>query len=349
MNINENKCYARINGIEQCSNDIYKYKLCKLHFDKDIEKINDFPSLNNLLDEINKYTNDIPQEKYIIYKNKPIKINKWDEEKYKNEASKTFITNYKNIYKNKSNDEILNEISGPAYLNPLLSTNNCDPISLEDIWYETDNVKRLTLEIDKRLLFSFKDDNNHIWCFNIKTLRRLFLQNKDDVVNPYTREKIPNDIIKNAQIKIEILEEEKVLDLIECDYDLNENKIIIMLENILCKLNNNNFIGIEKNWFLDLEKIRLKQFYDELKTIFIENIVFNCNLKDFYGIDISIDDIFSYNKNEFLLYEKIMVQYAILSTIIKLYKNDVTICHIIIRSFSFVSNEIKNLFPNISL
>lgn len=342
-----NKCKARVNFTDQCQNNIYLYNLCEKHYnDKNTIKINEFLNSNKLLNEINKLTIDVPQEKFIIYNNKPLKINKWDEHIYKKEASKTFITNYKKKYNNKSTKDILEDISGPAYINPLLATNHCDPISLEDIWYETDGVKKEILEMDKKLLFSFKDNKN-IWCFNIKSIRKLLLEYKDKIRNPFTREIIPNDVIEKAQIKIEILEENNVLEYIVSDYELNDNKIMIILEDILNKLNNMNIFNIEKIWFLDLNRYKLQKFYEDLKIIFIENILNQCTLGNFYGTNIGLEDIFVYKLEEIRNFDKIMLQFVVLNTINRMYKNEVIIAHIIIRAFGFVSNNIKNLFFDI--
>ena len=344
-----NKCLARVNYIDQCQNNIHIYNLCKSHCNnKNVIKINEFLNSENLFSEINKLTINIPQEKVIIYNNKPLKINKWDEHKYKNEASKTFITNYKNKYKNKSMKEILEDISGPVYFNPLLAKNHCDPISLEDIWHEIDGKKKVQLEMDKELLFSFKDNNN-IWCFNIKSLRKLFLENKDEIRNPITREKISNDVIEKAQIKIEILEENNMLELIEKDYELNNEKINIMLEDILHKLNNMNFMNINKKNFLDLNEYKLKKFYNDLQIIFQENILSNISLKDFYGVDITEKNIFIYNQTDLYKFNKIMLQFVILSTILKMYKNEIIIAHIIIRAFGFVSNSVRYAYYDICI
>ena len=344
---NTNKCFARVNFTEQCQNDIHIYNLCTKHYnDINVIKINEFADMKNISDEINKFTINIPQEKIIIYKNKPLKINKWDEYKYKKDALKSFITNYKEKYNNKSTKEILEEISGPAYFNPLLATNHCDPISLEDIWHEKDGVKKITLEMDKELLFSFKDNKN-IWCFNIKSLRKLFLENKDNVKNPFTRETIQPDVIEKALIKIEILEDNNVLDLIEQDYEINNNKINIMLEDILHKLNNMNFLNIEKKYFFDLNNNSLIRFYNDLKIIFKENLLSNISLKDFYGFDITENNIFLYQEKDFNDFDKIMLQFAVLTTMLKMYKDEIIIAHIIIRAFGFVSSNVRNNYQEI--
>ena len=78
----------------------------------------------------------------------------------------------------------------------------------------------------------------------VKSIQSKFLENKDNVKNPFTRETIQPDVIEKALIKIEILEDNNVLDLIEQDYEINNNKINIMLENILHKLNNMNFLNL---------------------------------------------------------------------------------------------------------
>ena len=69
------------------------------------------------------------------------------------------------MYKDKTIDEILELVSGPAYNNYLLSHNNIDPISQENIWTIENNNKKISNDIPQKLLFSYTDSNNFIQSY----------------------------------------------------------------------------------------------------------------------------------------------------------------------------------------
>ena len=84
-------------------------------------------------------------------------------------------------------------IIGPAFKNRRICTNDTDFFTLETL-----------NEIDDAQFFSFKDNNN-IWGFNILSIYNLFVKNKTkDVLNPYTREAINNNIFYSIKQFIRI-------------------------------------------------------------------------------------------------------------------------------------------------
>ena len=50
-------------------------------------------------------------------------------------------------------------------------------------------------EIEDKYFFSYKDNNNHIWCFDIRSFNKLIANDKR---NPYTRELIDNNVINKS-------------------------------------------------------------------------------------------------------------------------------------------------------
>lgn len=125
---------------------------------------------------INDFTDDLLRLKIINYYNilligllninKVIKIQK-------------YFRNYK-----KEKDEILH---GPALNNRALCNNPTDFYNLEDL-----------NEIENKYFFSYKDIDGFIYGFHIESFIQLINQN-DEKNNPYNRNKISEDIQKNAK------------------------------------------------------------------------------------------------------------------------------------------------------
>lgn len=79
---------------------------------------------------------------------------------------------------------------GPAYLNYELSTNLND-------FYTFDHIKN----IDKKYFFSYKDSDNFIYSFDIRSIDKLFKQNS--YTNPYNRKKFSDNVIQLLNNRIE--------------------------------------------------------------------------------------------------------------------------------------------------
>jgi hypothetical protein len=77
------------------------------------------------------------------------------------------------------------QLRGEAFKNLSICVNNTDFYTLEPL-----------AEIDFELFFSYKDDNNFCYGFNITSLIQLMKNKTVDVLNPYNRDNISNQIKK---------------------------------------------------------------------------------------------------------------------------------------------------------
>jgi hypothetical protein len=75
------------------------------------------------------------------------------------------------------------QLRGEAFKNLSICVNNTDFYTLEPL-----------AEIDFELFFSYKDDNNFCYGFNITSLIQLMKNKTVDVLNPYNRDNISNQI-----------------------------------------------------------------------------------------------------------------------------------------------------------
>ena len=81
-------------------------------------------------------------------------------------------------------------IRGPAYKNKRLCVNDTDFVTMEPL-------EEITMEN----FFSYQDNKNFIYGFNISSLIQIFkknLNNKNNIINPYNREKMTGDVIANV-------------------------------------------------------------------------------------------------------------------------------------------------------
>lgn len=152
-----------------------------------------------------------------------------------------------------------NKLLGPGLFNRKNCKNDCDFFTLEEMD-----------EIPYYQFISYKDLNNNIWGFNIISLYNLFLKSENNTLNPFTREKIPVDLL----LKINnIIKLSKILD-IKCDTklkDINEEfntkkKIemrVLQLFQIIDELGSYT----NTKWFLDLNKVQIVRFIRELADI----------------------------------------------------------------------------------
>ena len=157
---------------------------------------------------------------------------------------------------------ILNKIfklQGPARLQRGICVNTTD-------FYDLDKLT----DLDWVNFISFKDSNNLIFGFSLKSLYNLFKQNiKDekDTHNPYNTTKLPEYLYVNL---IELIRLCKVIHIpIDIIHDTNSYIIdsktkVRELFNKIDELGNYS----DANWLLQLSKPQLLQYLKELKDIF---------------------------------------------------------------------------------
>jgi hypothetical protein len=126
-------------------------------------------------------------------------------------------------------------------------------------------------EIPFNQFFSFKDDLNLIYGFDIKSLYNYYIKKQDELIieNPYTKKPMPNDILYNMS---ELLRYTKIINLsVEIDYkefeELNKNKALNhRIVNVFQEIDRmGNYTNIL--WFTKLQKNELIKFISELVDI----------------------------------------------------------------------------------
>ena len=119
-------------------------------------------------------------------------------------------------------------------------------------------------EIKPKYFYNYKDSNNFIWGFDIRSLIKLISMNYP---NPYTTEIIPESVIKEVNNKINSLKRtssfEDINEIILRDRKTTiKQKAVDLFSDI--ELNGHS---CEINWFFDLSGRRLKELYKQLEDL----------------------------------------------------------------------------------
>ena len=162
------------------------------------------------------------------------------------------------------------KVHGPAFYNRSLCSNDVDFCTL-------DNLNAICYN----QFISFKDNNSHIYGFDIKSLYNLFIKsgnakktsnlnsNSSNVLNPFTNMFFSHSIFE------QLLEYIRLTKLLKLELDLNYDELIIVsihkqLEmKILTLFQRIDSLGNYTNikWFTELDKYGLIQFVRELLDI----------------------------------------------------------------------------------
>ena len=145
-----------------------------------------------------------------------------------------------------------NKTLGPSFKNRKISNNIDDFYTAEDL-----------NEIDYYYYFSFKDNDNFIYTFNIVSIHALLEKRQNE--NPYNRKKFTNEIINIVKMRMnynKILKKTSVFDDYKPPELTFENKIINIFSQIDELGNYSN-----SSWFMDLNLIQTKRFLYELFEI----------------------------------------------------------------------------------
>lgn len=158
-----------------------------------------------------------------------------------------------------------NKLRGPARFNRSICVNDTDFFTLDNL-----------VDIPYNQFFSFMDENNMIYGFNIMSIFNLF--NKDhpyeiiintNATNPYNRNPFPKQVAKNIMKIIrlsKIFKESINLDMNEGE----EKNIIVNIENrVIMLFNEIDYLGnyTNYNWFMSLNQTDLMRFIMEMKDI----------------------------------------------------------------------------------
>jgi len=165
-----------------------------------------------------------------------------------------------------------------GYINRLVYSNIN---KAEDCVNDTDFFTlELLTELNNKIFFIFRE-NGFNYGFNIKSIYHLVKQ-KGKVLNPYTRNEIPEDIIRKVKSYV------RVSSILCLDNNLkiknakdnlsDEKKLELDVITVFQKIDNLNNIS-NPNWFLSLGRFRLIRFYRELIDIWSYRLQIESEIK----------------------------------------------------------------------
>lgn len=233
------------------------------------------------------------------------------------------------------------ELSGPAFYNICIASDQIDIISLETLWKLNEKNERIdACEFDKKLLFSF-EDNKHTRCLNIKSLYGMI--KKGIYNNPFTNEPLKQEILNRINQKIKLLEDHGI--------SLTNNQIVTKDQNLTLKITDvfskyDNFgLFLDVKWFTSFSIKNLKSIFNEgnkMWTAFKEdNIIVAKNINpQLDGFDSNIDEIKD-------IYQMQMILLDQFDKFISSGINDVSKKmggYVVIGALCYVSKEIKSIY-----
>lgn len=158
-----------------------------------------------------------------------------------------------NEYRNLKNKK-KNILRGEGYNNKKECNNETDFFT-----YETYD------EINDKYFFSYKDDQNIIWFFDIRSFNKLIEMNQP---NPYTMKDIPSKVIENSKILTELLKLDKRDELID-KTALKLSRKEIIKQKCIDFFSEISQCGwdCQPEWFLNLNTFLLKKLYRNLEDL----------------------------------------------------------------------------------
>ena len=148
---------------------------------------------------------------------------------------------------------------GPAFLKRDICINDTDFLSLDEM-----------KKIPTNQFFSFKDDDNNVYGFDICSIYNLILQNGNRTQNPYNRKELSRETIENAIniIRLSKLLKKKIIVNVEDETEKmsSKKKQEMRILNIFSKIDELGNYSDAK-WFTNLEQPQLARFLGELYEI----------------------------------------------------------------------------------
>ena len=152
-----------------------------------------------------------------------------------------------------------NLFHGPAFVKRNLCTNETDFLTGDE----------LTI-IPFEQFFSFKDDDDFIYGFDIISLHNLIIKSGKNIKNPYNRNSISISVITNMKILIRLSKILKIkinTEIQDISHDITSKKTLDF--RILDLFQNIDSLGnySSPQWFIDLNRLRLIKFMRDLSDI----------------------------------------------------------------------------------
>ena len=250
--------------IDEYMNNIISKCSKTIHIVKNVSKINDdkisIPTVNNYND-ITKYNYNVTQLK-VFAKYYKLKLSGNKNElllrvysflhfssfiiKIQKNFRRLIVKKYKNLH-------------GPASINRKICNNNTDFITMESI-----------SEINFHQFFSYKDEDEFIYGFDISSLHNLNFKYSKEMKNPYNRKSFPETVIKDIKTMIKL---SKILKInIDLTYEDASQKVSVEKAidlRALSLFQNIDSLGNYSNakWFLSLNKLQIIKLVRELCDI----------------------------------------------------------------------------------
>lgn len=150
-----------------------------------------------------------------------------------------------------------NLLKGPALINRKCVNSN-DFLSLKDL-----------NEVTYNQFFSYKDTDNFIYGFTIKSFHNL-IKRQQNLTNPYNRSKITNEIIYNFRKSLIIGKYLNEKSDIKIDFNngilSKKKRVELMAVNLFSKMDMSGFITHSK-WLMELNNTMVIKFLKELQDV----------------------------------------------------------------------------------
>lgn len=146
-------------------------------------------------------------------------------------------------------------LRGPSFYNRKISVNEVDFFTIEKI-----------SKININYFFSFKDNDNFVYSFDIRSLSKLF--ETKNFINPFNRKKFSDKTINKYQNRIKQLNALKIkirnFEEIELDEETKYRQKVISVFQKMDELGHYTDV----KWFTDLKKKQLRDWYKYAEDIF---------------------------------------------------------------------------------
>ena len=148
---------------------------------------------------------------------------------------------------------------GPGFIRKRLCTNTED-------FYTLDSID----DTGDTFFFSYRDKNEVIFFFDIRSFEKLV--SSQPILNPFTRQPIPDNAIHEFKKRKEYLETHKLWKPLEDDTSnilTPEQKLKLRVVDVVTEINLLDIVagGVSAEWFLELSINQLKMYYAVLEDI----------------------------------------------------------------------------------
>ena len=150
-------------------------------------------------------------------------------------------------------------LHGPAFKNRSICTNACDFLTMEPL-----------KEISFEQFFSFRDQDNFVYGFDLQSMYNLLYKTNGPIKNPYNRHPISANVVETFRSLIRLSRILRIDILTSIQEDQVSNKKAIELKTVSL-FQNIDLLGNYSNpkWFLDLNRDQLIKMVAELVDIWV--------------------------------------------------------------------------------